>query len=443
MAIIATDQITLIDATGHEGNGIQSTVITYQAGASQTTTPTGEWSQSVPQLTAELPYLWTRTVITYTDGTTSTSYSVSSTMDSIEIGGRNLHEKSGDALASAIDVSVINHVGSISAIESNASTDIPSGYYVAVSYSCLNWGNTTSGTMYRAIILIEFLGDMYSDKITAGEACTFSVWVKLDEESAAHAYGSPRLSLYEGITVTDNTSQAIGGNWKRYVFTGEYTGGAIIIRVDCDALIQTGTLYLSSPKLEKGNRATDWTPAPEDLTHSAVDLADQAKQDAIAEAEGSISAAIGNLGIGDSGQLAGTDYEGSSLYEIVTSIITRTASLEQDNESFNFNFESLEQTITQMGDEMSTEFAERLKYIRFVDGTIVLGDSDSLFEVQITNERISFNYNGATLAYLDSQKLNVEEANLVEATIENNLWLGEFRWFKRPNGNLALKWEGE
>ena len=61
-----------------DGKGIKSTAVTYQAAPTQTVIPTGTWSGSVPSLSESNPYLWTRTVITYTDNTTSTSYSVSS-----------------------------------------------------------------------------------------------------------------------------------------------------------------------------------------------------------------------------------------------------------------------------------------------------------------------------------------------------------------------------
>lgn len=61
--------------TGASGKGISSTVITYQAGTSGTVIPTGTWTSSIPSV-AENQFLWTRTVITYTDSTTSTSYSV-------------------------------------------------------------------------------------------------------------------------------------------------------------------------------------------------------------------------------------------------------------------------------------------------------------------------------------------------------------------------------
>lgn len=61
--------------TGSAGKGIKSTTITYQTGASGTTAPTGTWQSTIPTVSAG-SYLWTRTVITYTDNTTSTSYSV-------------------------------------------------------------------------------------------------------------------------------------------------------------------------------------------------------------------------------------------------------------------------------------------------------------------------------------------------------------------------------
>ena len=62
---------------GAAGKGISSTAITYQLHTSGTAAPTGTWSTSVPATTKDKPYLWTKTVTTYTDSTTSTAYSVS------------------------------------------------------------------------------------------------------------------------------------------------------------------------------------------------------------------------------------------------------------------------------------------------------------------------------------------------------------------------------
>ena len=60
---------------GTDGRGISSTEIRYQASTSGTAIPTGTWTSSVPSVSAG-QYLWTRTITTYTDNTTTTSYSV-------------------------------------------------------------------------------------------------------------------------------------------------------------------------------------------------------------------------------------------------------------------------------------------------------------------------------------------------------------------------------
>ena len=60
---------------GKDGRGIKSTSVKYQASASNTTAPTGTWSGTVPAV-AEGSFLWTRTVLAYTDGTSTTAYSV-------------------------------------------------------------------------------------------------------------------------------------------------------------------------------------------------------------------------------------------------------------------------------------------------------------------------------------------------------------------------------
>lgn len=64
--------------TGQNGTSVTvaSTSVTYQIGTSGTTAPTGTWSPTVPNV-ANGQYLWTKTVVTYSDGKQTESYSVS------------------------------------------------------------------------------------------------------------------------------------------------------------------------------------------------------------------------------------------------------------------------------------------------------------------------------------------------------------------------------
>ena len=77
-------------STGAAGKGIKSTTILYAKSSSNTAAPSSGWQGSVPATDSTNKYLWTRTTFTYTDNTTSTSYTVGSTLDGMSVGGRNL-----------------------------------------------------------------------------------------------------------------------------------------------------------------------------------------------------------------------------------------------------------------------------------------------------------------------------------------------------------------
>lgn len=55
---------------------VSSSSVTYQVSTSGTTTPTGSWDPTVPTV-PNGQFLWTKTVVTYSDGKSTTSYSVS------------------------------------------------------------------------------------------------------------------------------------------------------------------------------------------------------------------------------------------------------------------------------------------------------------------------------------------------------------------------------
>ena len=65
-----------IAGTNGSSVSVSSTSVTYQVGDSGTTKPTGTWSPTVPTV-SEGQFLWTKTVVTYSDGKSTTSYSVS------------------------------------------------------------------------------------------------------------------------------------------------------------------------------------------------------------------------------------------------------------------------------------------------------------------------------------------------------------------------------
>lgn len=83
-----------------KGVSISSTSVTYGVSASGTQEPSS-WSSVIPPTTDEYPYLWTRTVVNYTDGKSTTSFSVSHNGKDGEKG------ETGDKGADAITIQLV------------------------------------------------------------------------------------------------------------------------------------------------------------------------------------------------------------------------------------------------------------------------------------------------------------------------------------------------
>ena len=66
---------------GNPGNGIKSANNQYQLSDSPVTVPTGGWSDTILATTDQLPYLWTKIIFIYDDGTTKETNFVSSRGD--------------------------------------------------------------------------------------------------------------------------------------------------------------------------------------------------------------------------------------------------------------------------------------------------------------------------------------------------------------------------
>lgn len=77
--LYASQRVSRKAKDGKDGTSVTiiSKSVTYQISASGTETPTGNWSDKVVATTDTKPYLWTRTIVVYSDTNSTTSYSVS------------------------------------------------------------------------------------------------------------------------------------------------------------------------------------------------------------------------------------------------------------------------------------------------------------------------------------------------------------------------------
>jgi len=116
---------------------------------------------------------------------------------------------------------------------------------------------------------------------------------------------------------------------------------------------------------------------------------------------------------------------------LVSSVST---TIEQTKNSFEIQFNQFAADIEAVANGTDAEFEEIRKYIRFVDGKILLGEVGNELELVIANDRISFLQDGAEVAYFSNRKLYVTDAHFL-----HSLQLGSFAWMPRANGNLSFK----
>lgn len=246
--------------TGATGKGVKSTAVTYQASSSGTTIPTGVWSATPPATSADKPYFWTRTIITYTDNTTSTAYNVGSTPEGIVVGGRNLATNTNKGTT-------------------GWSWSMQTGGYSkeSVSETGVNTCKLTRDSVKQSgwsVIQFSYIGR------TKWEADT-NYTVSVDVKASVSTSMNPEFRHGDGSNMLIQSCKAVNNKTVANVWT------KLVWVVKSAATLPSGTsqntyftgmnsnvgvsYQFKNLKIEKGNTATDWTPAPEDYV-SFVDV---------------------------------------------------------------------------------------------------------------------------------------------------------------------------
>lgn len=246
--------------TGASGKGVKSTAVTYQASSSGTTIPTGVWSATPPATSADKPYFWTRTIITYTDNTTSTAYNVGSTPEGIVVGGRNLATNTNKGTT-------------------GWSWSMQTGGYSkeSVSETGVNTCKLTRDSVKQSgwsVIQFSYIGR------TKWEADT-NYTVSVDVKASVSTSMNPGFRHGDGSNMLIQSCKAVNNKTVANVWT------KLVWVVKSAATLPSGTsqntyftgmnsnvgvsYQFKNLKIEKGNTATDWTPAPEDYV-SFVDV---------------------------------------------------------------------------------------------------------------------------------------------------------------------------
>lgn len=393
-----------------DGRGVASTTVEYQASTSGTSTPTGTWSSTPPKTTADKPYLWTRTVITYSDNTQSTSYSVGSTPEGIQVGGRNLW----------INSSTYDKEDNAFTISSNSTDKYISNFNGKYIYSDFKFsGNeiiTVQGKSNKAWSSIH--GGSSTNKNRVGYWLYFCTSLE-NAKQGAYAYplflGGDDKSTTFKYTLKHNHPDA---PYLAFRFNA-YSDG-----------VETFTYKFWCIKLELGNKATDWTPAPEDVDE-AINTERTKRQSAIETKANEITSKVSET------------YVSNSAFEHYQNTVS--SQFTQTKKDFTW---SINQSVTDAKNEMNgqidsvngrvdglKETADNVNnYMSFDSDGLTLGKSDSAFKTKITNQEWLIQKNGAKVTYINDQTMYITDGQFTQS-----LKIGNFGFVPRANGSLDFK----
>lgn len=415
---------------GTPGRGISSVVNYYLATSvgSGVTTSTSGWTTTVQALTATNKYLWNYEQINYSDDTVSrTTPCVIGTYGPQGLPGVNGDPGTGiTSIEDFYQVSNSNTAPPSTWVENPPTLTASNRYlwtYEKITYTDGNttetakrvigtYGNGISGTTVTYQVSSSGTniptGTWGSSvpSVSAGQFLWTRTVMTYDDGTSKTAYGVSRSGQNgtDGKGVESATVTYQRGDSATVQPTGEWTE-------------EIPTLTAVYPYLWT-RTDTLWSDNSHTYAYS-VSISPDGLDD-INSSIGDLNVTVGNINT------------------TVTQHTERINTFEQTQSGFEFTFNTLTNTVTQLGDQVSTTYEEQLKYIKFVDGEIWLGkdpegDEDD-FKVVISNEKIRFLQNNVEVAYLSNNQLYITNGQIL-----NRLDLGQFAFFPRDNGNLTFR----
>ena len=303
-------------------------------------------------------------------------------VDNLQIGGRNLIKQSN-----------IEHASS----EYKIVTYKPTSYLVAGETYTLSLCVTPAENVTK---LIPYVSGAYTPLVTLVPNGTSKQIIS----------GTFTASYSDGRTPEDNASY----------------GNIDIFRLPNNGTV-TGETTIHWIKVEKGNKPTDWTPAPEDVDNKIDSTADDLEL-SIASQSASITNDVHGIVLN-----ALEDYVEKDEYNTYKS--STKSQLEVLSDQIEMNFTSTNSSIETVDGKVDTKFEELTKYIRFSTDGIEIGKDENSLKLKLDNDMIQFTKNGTPIGWWDGNDFHT--GNIV-VEVNERAQFGNFAFTPRSDGSLML-----
>lgn len=296
-------------------------------------------------------------------------------------------------------------------------------------------------------IVLDCVKDIiYKDGLTL--TLSFEYYIDGIENIADGAFIGVELQFVdsEGTSTSQKfpiTNLKAINQWGRYV--GQLTNidpSITNIYVHFIKQQSNGSLKYRHPKLEIGDKVSDYSLAPEDLISSIEDVqnnVDKNYEQSVADLK-VLQDRIDSIVV--------TDESGSQVIQTADGVRWNLTQMQQginnalDNAATaNENAGNAQTSADQLKDQVN-DISQKTAYMEIVqqeDGNpcLELGSSDNDFKVRLTNTSLGFYQGTLRVAYISNQALYIETA-----IIKSSLQFGEtsgFVWRLRENGNFGLQ----
>ncbi|MCW8644491.1 hypothetical protein OQG70_04310, partial [Streptococcus macedonicus] len=245
--------------------------------------------------------------------------------------------------------------------------------------------------------------------VKAGEYYTLSYYAKADTNiKVINSLTWEQSPIFQGSVAKFDGSNSISDNitteWKRYSRTVKITGdGSLQWRIEYDGMaLPNGKWYIAGMKLERGNIATDYSQAPEDVQDDINSKADSALTQ---EQLNALEAKRLQME---------TEMKALATLQQVSKLETFINNLKQEDTDGRQKIIETTKTIEERVKDIVPimEYSQKLQfmdtYITQGNGGMVIGANDSSTKLVVTPDRISFQSGGSEVAYISQRMLHID-----------------------------------
>lgn len=300
-----------------------------------------------------------------------------------------------------------------------------------------NWTAFTDGTVHKVgsieRVVIRYndeLYDAYMYVVSAnGVKCQcYYPFVGRQNSGIIQQFWYPNVY---GNGINDSRNKlSVSEEWKKYSHSWTVSNGLdsetkhAMILARLEQGMGVGTIEIYAPKFEIGNKATDWTPAPEDQEQYVNDKIAASEKTTEESYKALIDQTAQKISLLVQSVKSTADSNSSSISTIASNLKVTSDGLNATKTSINTLTDAVNGTVSKQ---------ELQQYLRWNGGDLELGNSVQPFRCKLSNTELAFYQNEDKVAWISNKELYI-----LKAIIAQSIGCGNFLFVDEGDLGFSL-----